>query len=26
VIHDENGKGETAYIVRDHNELLKMME
>jgi hypothetical protein len=26
VIHDENGKGESAYIVRDHNELLKMME
>ncbi len=26
VIHDETGKGESAYIVRDHNELLKMME
>ncbi len=26
VIHDENGKGESAYIVRDHSELLKMLE
>ena len=26
VIHDENGRGESAYIVRDHNELLKMLD
>jgi len=26
VIHDENGTGESAYIVRDHNELLKMLD
>jgi hypothetical protein len=26
VIHDENGTGESAYIVRDHSELLKMLD
>ncbi len=26
VIHDEGGRGESAYIVRDHSELLKMLE
>lgn len=26
VIHDENGKGESAFIVRDHSELMKMLE